>query len=190
MRDLEIRGAGNLLGPEQSGHVTAVGFELYCQLLKQSIASLKGEKITPRLNVITRLDFLSLSPGDSKPAAPHRPPPAPAFLPLDYVNDPQQRIEFYRKLAQTSDSTALQQLQEEIRDRFGPPPPAVNLLFQVAKLKILAAHRNVSSIETKEDRLMLMRHGDYLTVNGKFPRLTKRDARGRLLEIHRLLLAL
>jgi transcription-repair coupling factor (superfamily II helicase) len=190
MRDLEIRGAGNLLGPEQSGHVTAVGFELYCQLLKQSIASLKGEKIPPRPNVITRLDFLSLTPGDSKPASTHRPAPAPAFLPLDYVNDPQQRIEFYRKLAQTSDSTALQLLQEEIRDRFGPPPPAVILLFQVAKLKILATLRNVSSIETRDDRIMLVRHGDYLTRNGKFPRLTKRDARGRLLEIQRLLLSL
>src|SRR5208337_5451657 len=58
MRDLEIRGAGNLLGPEQSGHIAAVGFELYCQLLKQSVSSLKGEKVQARLNVYTRLDFL------------------------------------------------------------------------------------------------------------------------------------
>ena len=63
MRDLEIRGAGNLLGAEQSGQITAVGFELYCQLLKQSIAALKGEKVQPRLEVQTRLDFLALSPG-------------------------------------------------------------------------------------------------------------------------------
>ncbi len=64
MRDLEIRGAGNLLGPQQSGHITAVGFDLYCQLLKQSVASLKGEKIKPRVEVTVRLDFLALNPGE------------------------------------------------------------------------------------------------------------------------------
>src|ERR1700720_739019 len=71
MRDLEIRGAGNMLGPEQSGQITAVGFELYCQLLKQSVAALKGEKVKPRVEVEVRLDFLVLSPG----AEPSRPQP-------------------------------------------------------------------------------------------------------------------
>ncbi len=66
MRDLEIRGAGNLLGPEQSGHITAVGFELYCQLLKQSISSLKGEPVRPRVEVNVRLDFLALSPEETE----------------------------------------------------------------------------------------------------------------------------
>ncbi len=68
MRDLEIRGAGNLLGAQQSGHITAVGFELYCQLLKQSIASLKGAMIKPRIEVQARLDFLALSPAEESPA--------------------------------------------------------------------------------------------------------------------------
>jgi len=62
MRDLEIRGAGNLLGSEQSGHITAVGFELYCQLLKQSVAAVKGEKVKPRVEVQVRLDFISYEP--------------------------------------------------------------------------------------------------------------------------------
>src|SRR5208337_413299 len=66
MRDLEIRGAGNLLGAEQSGHITAVGFELYCQLLKQSIARVKGEKVKPRVEVQVQLDFLALSPGEER----------------------------------------------------------------------------------------------------------------------------
>ena len=61
MRDLEIRGAGNLLGSEQSGHITAVGFELYCQLLKQSVSSLKGEKVKPRVEVRIALDFLEMN---------------------------------------------------------------------------------------------------------------------------------
>jgi transcription-repair coupling factor (superfamily II helicase) len=69
MRDLEIRGAGNLLGPQQSGHITAVGFDLYCQLLKQSVASLKGEKVAPRTEVRLSLGFLAMNPGEEHQGA-------------------------------------------------------------------------------------------------------------------------
>jgi transcription-repair coupling factor (superfamily II helicase) len=88
MRDLEIRGAGNLLGAEQSGHITAVGFELYCQLLKQSVASLKGEKVKPRVEVRVNLDFLALSPGEESPKSKVQSPksgsrrPKPGALPM------------------------------------------------------------------------------------------------------------
>src|SRR5208283_1642675 len=71
MRDLEIRGAGNLLGAEQSGHITAVGFELYCQLLKQSVSALKGEKVKPRVKVSVKLDFLEMTGRDSVPPSPY-----------------------------------------------------------------------------------------------------------------------
>ncbi len=81
MRDLEIRGAGNLLGSEQSGHITAVGFELYCQLLKQSVSSLKGEKTPPRVPVQLRLDFLAMTAEEPAPAPPPPPPPAAAPAP-------------------------------------------------------------------------------------------------------------
>jgi transcription-repair coupling factor (superfamily II helicase) len=174
MRDLEIRGAGNLLGSEQSGHITAVGFELYCQLLKQSVASLKGEKVKPRVEVQVRLDFLGHA----------------AALPESYATEPQHRIEIYRKLAQATDKPALEILQKELRDRFGPMPPAVELLLLVAELKILASDHGVTVMEVKEDKLMLTRQGDFITLGGKFPRLTKKDAKARLKEIKRLLLAL
>ena len=174
MRDLEIRGAGNLLGSEQSGHITAVGFELYCQLLKQSVASLKGEKVKPRVEVQVRLDFL----GDA------------ANLPETYATEPQHRIEIYRKLAQATDKAALETLQKELRDRFGTMPPAVELLLLITELKILASERGVSVMEVKEDKLMLTRQGDFITLAGKFPRLTKKDVKARLKEIKKLLLAL
>ncbi|HZT21658.1 MAG TPA: transcription-repair coupling factor [Verrucomicrobiae bacterium] len=173
MRDLEIRGAGNLLGPEQSGHITAVGFELYCQLLQQSIAALKGEKIKPRVEVEVKLDFLDGN-----------------LLPENYVAGPQHRIEIYRKLAQVTDPAALQNLRRELRDRFGPIPPPVEGLLQRAELKILAAEKSITAIEVKDDKLMLTRRGDFLTWGGKFPRLTQRDPQKRLLEIKRLLQAL
>ncbi len=174
MRDLEIRGAGNLLGAEQSGHITAVGFELYCQLLKQSVGSMKGEKVKPRVEVRVALDFL----GDA------------AQLPEKYVPQSQHRIEVYRKLAQTTDKVALEALQTELRDRFGPLPPAVELLLAITELKLLASEKNVTVIEVKEDKIMLTRHNDFITLGGKFPRLTKKDAKARLKEIKKLLLAI
>ena len=225
MRDLEIRGAGNILGPRQSGHITAVGFDLYCQLLKQSVGALKGKKIKPRVEVQTRIDFIVNDPAEvvveepnpvqrrSKPApltvnvpretaAYSDAPPAreeprthpvsrvPAYLPLDYITDSRQRVEVYRKLAQVTDKPALENLGKELRDRFGPLPPAVETLLQVAELKIVAAEKSVTEIETREDKLLLTRYGDLLTFGGRLPRLTKREPSGRLKEIKKLLLAL
>ena len=228
MRDLEIRGAGNLLGAQQSGHITAVGFELYCQLLKQSVAALKGEKVKPRVEVQVRLDFLALNAAEeaegprSKFQGPrsepeteplnisvpretatyssraekadaasrtthHAPRTTSAHVPLTYVADAKQRIEIYRKLAEITDEEGVSQLKSELRDRFGPLPPAVELLLQMAALKVLAAERNISVIESKEDRLMLTRNNDFVQVGGKFPRLSKKEPRARLNEIKRLL---
>jgi transcription-repair coupling factor (superfamily II helicase) len=193
MRDLEIRGAGNLLGAEQSGHITAVGFELYCQLLKQSVGSLKGEKVKPRVEVRVALDFLNEEVGPRCRAASDDQQVVPtisAALPHNYITEPQHRIEIYRKLAQATDKTALDALQKELRDRFGPLPPPVELLLAVAELKILASEKAVTAIEVSDDKLMLTRHGDFITLGGKFPRLTKKEAKARLKEIKKLLLAI
>jgi transcription-repair coupling factor (superfamily II helicase) len=185
MRDLEIRGAGNLLGSEQSGHITAVGFELYCQLLKQSVSSLKGEKVKPRVAVSVKLDFLEGTDG-RLPSQNDK----SASLPHAYVTEPQHRIEIYRKLAQATDKSALESLQKEMRDRFGPLPPPVELLLLVAELKMIAGEKAVTVIEVKDDKLMLTRHADFITLGGKFPRLTKKNPPARLKEIKRLLLAI
>ena len=197
MRDLEIRGAGNLLGSEQSGHITAVGFELYCQLLKQSVSALKGEKVKPRVDVAVKLDFLSeqnrIGPRCRAASDDQQVVPTisnSASLPHNYVTEPQHRIEIYRKLAQAGEKSALDNLQKELRDRFGPLPPAVELLLQVAELKILAGEKSVTNIEVKDDKLMLTRQGDFITLGGKFPRLTKKQAGARLKEIKKLLLAI
>jgi transcription-repair coupling factor (superfamily II helicase) len=207
MRDLEIRGAGSLLGAEQSGHITAVGFDLYCQLLKQSVASLKGEKVKPRVEVVLRLDFLALTPGQERPAPggkqPERVPgvelPAPeaapvpvtaAYIPFDYISDSRQRIEVYRTLAQATDKAFLAALEVELRDRFGPLPSAMKLLLQVGELKVLAAERGITVIEVKDDKLMLTRNQDYVMIGSKFPRLTKPTAAGRVKEVKKLLMAL
>jgi transcription-repair coupling factor (superfamily II helicase) len=190
MRDLEIRGAGNLLGAEQSGHITAVGFELYCQLLKQSVSSLKGEKVKPRVAVGVKLDFLELENVKREDAKRDSRITHHASLPHNYVTEPQHRIDIYRKLAQATDKPALEALHKELRDRFGPLPAPVELLLLVAELKILAGEKFVTDIEVREDKLMLTRQGDFITLGGKFPRLTKKDAKARLKEIKRMLLAI
>ncbi|MBK7997836.1 MAG: transcription-repair coupling factor [Verrucomicrobia bacterium] len=227
MRDLEIRGAGNLLGSQQSGHITAVGFELYCQLLKQSVAAMKGEKVKPRVEVQVRLDFLALNAAEegavnverstssaqrSKAADDEplhisipretatyssRKPEATApkvevkrgfaGIPLSYVADAKQRIELYRKFAEVMDEESVSRLKAEMRDRFGPLPPAVELLLQVAVLKVMSMERNIGIIESKEDKLMLTRNNDFIMVGGKFPRLMKKEPRARLNEIRKLL---
>jgi transcription-repair coupling factor (superfamily II helicase) len=205
MRDLEIRGAGNLLGSEQSGHITAVGFELYCQLLKQSVAALKGEKVKPRVDVQVRLDFLALSPAEESPKSPVQNPEsasshthhasrithhASAYIPFRYIADARQRIEIYRKLAQATDKAGLHSLEQELRDRFGHLPPPLELLLLVAEVKVLASERGVTVIEVQEDRLMLTRNNDYIMVGSKFPRLIRKQAGARLKEIKQMLTAL
>ena len=228
MRDLEIRGAGNLLGPQQSGHITAVGFDLYCQLLKQSIASLQGGQVARRVEVTIRLDFLAMNPGEegrsdppgaslgrrssappgievpregvalwitdetrSRMAAMEAPAPpeprTPAYLPHDYLREPAQRLEIYRKLAQAGRPGDLEALACELRDRFGPPPPPVDLLLTVHGLRLLAASRGVTSVEVTAGKVKLTRNRELITVGGQFPRLAKRDARARLNELRRLL---
>jgi transcription-repair coupling factor (superfamily II helicase) len=170
-------------------------------LLKQSVSSLKGEKIKPRIEVRVALDFLDSTARDGVPpsqiekksgTAARRPSQKEniASLPHHYVTEPQHRIEIYRKLAQATDKAALKNLAKELRDRFGPLPSPVELLLQIAELKILASDKFVTTIEVKDDKLMLTRHGDFITLGGKFPRLTKKDAKARLKEIKRLLLAI
>jgi transcription-repair coupling factor (superfamily II helicase) len=196
MRDLEIRGAGNLLGAEQSGHITAVGFELYCQLLKQSVSSLKGEEVKPRIEVQVRLDFLALSPSEESRRQNQEQAPeqiaaiAAAYIPFNYVSDTRQRIEIYRRVAQATLKRELEKLQTEFRDRFGPLPVPLQLLLQIAEIKLLASSRGISVIEVKDDKLMLTRNNDFVMIGNKFPRLTKKEPAKRLQEIKKLLLAL
>ena len=166
-------------------------------------AALKGEKVKPRVEVKARFDFLALNPtedssvvqvplADAVSGDPgHRTlGKASAYIPFGYISDSRQRIDIYRKLAQATEKQALEGLRRELRDRFGPLPRAIDLLLQVAELKILASEQGVAAIETKEDKLMLTRNNDYITLAGKFPRLTKQEPKARLNEIRKLLLAL
>jgi transcription-repair coupling factor (superfamily II helicase) len=127
MRDLEIRGAGNILGTQQSGHIAAVGYELYCQLLENAVRSMKNMPVKTHLEV--NLDL-----------------PWEAFLPRDYVPGQKLRIEVYRRLSRIRDHERLEDFKNELRDRYGPIPETTEWLTRLAELRLLATYWQIASI--------------------------------------------
>jgi transcription-repair coupling factor (superfamily II helicase) len=131
MRDLEIRGAGNILGTQQSGHIAAVGYELYCQLLENSVRSLKNQPQRTSLEV--NLDL-----------------PWRAFLPRDYVTGQRLKIEVYRRLSRIRKLERLEDFRQELVDRFGPLPEPAEWLLRSHELRLLAAKWHVGSIHLEK----------------------------------------
>jgi len=193
MRDLEIRGAGSILGTAQSGHIIAVGFDLYCQLLKQAVAQLKGDKPRLRLDVDLRLDFVVTNEAEFvAPKVPvgeavSFPYKIPAFVPVTYISDSALRIRAYRDIAEITSHERLDRLRRDWRDRFGSFPPAVDNLFALIEIKLAAARSGVTRVEVRDRKLMLTRHGDFILVAGKFPRLVAAKIEEHLREILELI---
>ena len=198
MRDLEIRGAGSILGTAQSGHIMAVGFDLYCQLLKQAVAQRKGEKVQLRLDVDLRLDFVatneaefvqqpkSPAPVDEAVGFPYK-ARIPALIPMSYISDPALRIRAYREIAEITTHEQLDRLRRDWRDRFGTFTPAVDNLFLLTEIKLAAAKSGINRVEVRERKLMLTRRGDFILVAGKFPRLVATEIEQYLREILELI---
>ncbi len=136
MRDLEIRGTGNILGPEQHGHVAAVGFDLYCHLLNEAVATLKGEEVEQERNPALHLDM-------------------DAYLPEDYVPDPRHKMDLYKRLAAAESEAELEELASEIRDRFGEPPSPVRSLLEAVRVRILARRLGLSEVSQKGRQVVL-----------------------------------
>ncbi len=190
MRDLEIRGAGSILGVAQSGHVTAIGFDLYCQLLEQAVAKLKGKTLPRRPEVSLQLDFVErdeIPPTGSASKPARLSPTLAAYLPVSYITDTRLRIEAFRRLAGVCTPEQLKQLRAEWRDRFGRLPPAADHLLTLTGIKLLASEKGVSTLETKGDRLILTRAGEPIQLAGRYPRLTSGDADSKVREIADLL---
>ena len=145
MRDLEIRGSGNLLGAAQSGHIAAIGFGLYCQLLRRTVARLKGETVPNLVDVELAFDFLDASPGSDAPNA--------ASIPYDYVEDEAQRMSVYRRIAEAISPQELNLLTRELADRYGALPIAAQRTFRLAQLRMLAAEKSLSKVEVVNDQL-------------------------------------
>ena len=138
MRDLEIRGAGNLLGAEQSGQIAAVGFEMYLKLLEEAVALAKGQpvKSEPPAPVIVELSL-------------------DAYLPVDYVRDEIERVDLYRRASGVHSLAELDDLAEELTERFGEPPePALNLLG-LSRIKLLAREVGATAVNYRSGALSI-----------------------------------
>jgi len=145
LKDLEIRGAGTLLGVKQSGHITAVGFNLYCRLLADAVEEQKARRA-----------------GVIKTTPPHLPPPTidlplPAYIPEDYVADLNTRLSLYQRLVKVDKAELIGDLAQEFGDRFGALPPEVRNLLYALRIKILAAKAGVESIDTIDRQIVIRR---------------------------------
>ena len=141
MKDLEIRGAGNLLGSQQSGHIHAVGFELYVRLLEEAVEDLKAEE--------------GGAPRPSAPPQVNLSLPLEASIPSEYVEDLPMRLGLYQRLARVPDHEAVEELRRELRDRFGEPPEEVASLLYGVGVKLLAGAAGVESVATEGDHIAL-----------------------------------
>ncbi len=144
LSDLEIRGAGNILGGEQSGHMAAVGFDLYSRLLADAVEEVKARRELREPSLPPTQAVLDL--------------PIEAHLPDDYVPDQAQKLELYRRLARARNSDDLAAFRQEAADRFGPLPPPVVRLVEVAELRLAAEGAGIASI-SREDGLLVVRFG-------------------------------
>ena len=154
VRDHELRGPGNLLGSQQSGHIAAVGFTLYCQLLQRTIALLRGEKVKPVVDVKLNLDFIDLSPASEDAAR-------AAALPYGYVEEDSQRMSFMKRFAEAADAKAVKALAGELEDRFGRLPPAAARLVRLAELRIACAKAGYAHLDVKGTRAVFRRDGTH-----------------------------
>ena len=139
LHDLEIRGAGNLLGRQQSGHITAIGFELYTQMMQEAVKGLKGETLEPTIEPEIRLGI-------------------PAYFPEEYIPDTNQRLLFYKRLANFRGRQELEELKEELKDRYGPFSLEVENLFRVMDLRKVLKDHLVQQISFNDGRVSLLFH--------------------------------
>ncbi len=143
MRNLEIRGAGNILGTQQSGHIAVVGYELYCALLQQAVHHLKRQPLKQAIEVDVDL-------------------PGEGHIPRSYVPDMRLKIDLYRRLGRISTFDELRDLRSELRDRFGSPPPLVEHLLWVAELRIAAHRWRIESIHLEPPYVVFRYRSDRL----------------------------
>ena len=139
LHDLEIRGAGNLLGDQQSGQINAVGFELYTEMMENAVKELKGEEVLPEVDPEIRLGIA-------------------AYFPDDYIPDANQRLYFYKRLASLRDGAELEELKEEIKDRFGPYGAVVENLFLVMSLRRVLKRYLVQQVSVSGGKVFLLFH--------------------------------
>jgi len=158
MKDMEIRGSGNILGHEQSGNIMEVGFDLYCQMLEDAVRRLKGERPARsfRTPVFLKTNF---------------------FIPEDYIPDERQKIEFYKRLESCELESEVEEIEREMADRFGEPPAQVRVLVALEKIRALASALEIDEILEDSRGVRVRISGNSRVDPGRIVALIKRDRR-------------
>jgi transcription-repair coupling factor (superfamily II helicase) len=192
MRDLELRGAGNILGAAQSGHVANVGFDLYCQLLRRSVAKLRGDRGAGVDRCEVNLDFIDHTQATLGVEQTHSSdgdgPLLTATLPSDWIPETRLRIEAFRKVALATDAAEVAELRANLTDRYGRLPPEAAAFLQLAEIRCLGEAKGITSISTDGTTLRCLqispgRPAEPILVGNRFPRLTVKDPLRKLTEI-------
>ncbi len=136
LRDLEIRGAGNILGPEQHGHMEAVGYDMYCKLLDEAVKEIQGEEVVAEVDTQIELKIT-------------------AFIPSDYIENANQKIEIYQDIANLEKEEQISEIIDELIDRFGELPNEVINLIEIARIKILSRQLKILSIKQNQDNIIV-----------------------------------
>ena len=150
MRDLEIRGAGNLLGAEQHGHMEAVGYELYCKMLNEAVKEAKGMKQEESFDTTIDIDI-------------------DAYIPMGYIPNEVQKLDIYKRIADIQTDEETEEMLEELIDRFGDPPKPVENLLYIAKIKSLAHTVYMTEISQKADTVKFTLYGKAKLDVAKIP---------------------
>ncbi len=154
MRDLEIRGAGNLLGAEQSGHMEAVGYDLYCKMLNEAVKSMKGSETAPEENYETTVDM-----------------DLDAYIPSTYIKNEIHKLDIYKRIAEIENEEEMMDMQEELTDRFGDMPTAVNNLLNIALIKAISHSLFIVQLIHKDNEVKLIMYPKAKLAVEKIPEL-------------------
>ncbi len=155
MRDLEIRGAGNLLGARQHGHMQAVGYDLYCKMLNEAVKNLKGVSVVEDFNTTVDLDV-------------------DAFIPPAYIVNEIQKLDIYKRIAGIENQVECDDMKEELLDRFGQIPPAVQNLFRISMIRVRAHRLYITDIKGKNGEILITLKRDARIYGERIPELLKK----------------
>ena len=159
LRDLEIRGAGDILGQEQHGHIASVGYDLYCRMLDDAVKKLKGEKVSEDLE--TKINL-----------------PIEAYLPDNYVPDSRQKVSLYKKIASAKNEADFSELKTEMKDRFGSVPEPVDMLLQMSFLKWKCQQMGIDKITSTRENIRILFNPDRIEFDpSNIITLIKKDQR-------------
>lgn len=161
MRDLEIRGAGNLLGAEQHGHMDSIGYELYCKLLDEAVRQLRGEEVEESFETLMEITVN-------------------AFIPSDYIEIEEHKLDMYKKISAIDSKEDYYNVQEELEDRYGEIPTSVQNLLDIAYIKALLHHRGVTRVSQRKDNAVIYFKKDAAVDGAKLMQMI-RDSGGELL---------